>query len=126
MKSGRVTPFGYIQGPYYIYEINRPADRDGAGWEVIYVGRGKGRRALAYYRLREGSGVNRYHVPKGHNLGLDATIAAVRQSGREIGIFAYDHGDSLDAAKRHEKELIQTHGRRDLGRGTLFNRNWGG
>ena len=122
-----LTPFGYIKGPHYTYEITAWTGETFARLETIYVGRGRGRRALAYYRLTRRRGVDRYYDPKGHNPGLDAAIKAVRKDDlREIGIIAHDHGWSLVGSKRDEKRLIRKHGRRDLGNGTLFNRYWGG
>lgn len=121
-------PFGYISGPYYTYEVTKWAGLNRTVMEFIYVGRGKGRRGLAYYRLgRLGKGLShRYFDPKGHNPGLDAEIKAIRALGHDIGIIAHDHGNNLAACRLHEKQLIAKHGRRDKGTGTLYNRNGGG
>ena len=72
------------------------------------------------------TGLNRYAAPRTHNPELDAMVAKVRASGLEIGIFAYDHGSNKAASRLHEKQLIAKYGRRDLGTGTLFNKNNGG
>lgn len=121
-------PFAYISGPYYTYEVTKWSGPNRTILECIYVGRGKGRRGMAYYRLgRSSKGLShRYFNPKGHNPGLDAEIAAIRALGHDIGIVAHDHGHDLAACRLHEKRLIAKHGRRDKGTGTLYNRNRGG
>ena len=120
------TPFGYIKGPFYTYEIMAWLGPNFSKLETIYVGRGRQSRAMAYYRLQIRKGIDRYSAPRGHNPGLDAAIAAVRASGREISIIAHDHGMNLAACKKHEKQLISKYGRRHLGTGPLFNLNCGG
>jgi len=120
------TPFGYITGPYYTYEISAWVGLGRDRLEVWYVGRGRKGRAKAYYRLSKRKGVDRYLNPKSHNSELDAAMASVRQMGCEPVIFAYDHKSDLAACKRHEQYLIRKHGRRDQGTGTLYNRNGGG
>jgi hypothetical protein len=122
----RRTPFGFIEGPYYTYEIYRWVGPRFTEREFIYVGRGKGWRAKTYYRFLSRTGVNRYAAPKTHNPELDAVVAAVRATGRDIGIVAHDHGWNRAAAKRHEKALIAKHGCRRTNTGTLFNKNAGG
>ena len=122
----RRTPFGYIEGPYYTYEINMWVDGNPRRLEIIYVGRGTGWRAKTYYRYFTRTGLNRYAAPRTHNPELDARVTEVRATGREVGIFAYDHGRNKAASRVHEKQLIAKYGRRDLGTGTLFNKNNGG
>jgi len=122
----KTTPFGYVVGPYYTYELTMWVEGSPGHTEVIYVGRGTGWRAKTYYRLRSRRGLAPYASPKTHNVSLDALTAGVRAEGREIGVFAYDHGHNKTAARMHEKALIARHGRRDLGTGTLCNRNSGG
>ena len=92
-----MTPFGYIEGPYYVYVIR--------AWEEnifvpIYVGRGTSRRAKAYYKLGTEES---YSEPKTHNAGLNKRIAEVRKAGREIGIFAHECGSD----KRKSQQLEQ-------------------
>ncbi len=121
------TPFGYIAGPFYTYEIRHWIEPDRTEQQVIYVGRGRGRRARVYYRFVDRAGNNRYHNPKGHNPGLDAAIAAVRAAGCEIMVIAQDHGSDLVACKAHEKKLVRKYGRIGVhSGGTLHNRNAGG
>lgn len=129
-----LTPFGYITGPYYVYVISRWV---GSVLEPIYVGRGKGRRAKAYYKLGQGKGrppknqfktldFRKYLQPETHNADLNKVIAEVRRDGREVSIVAHDCYDSKERAQALEKELIKQYGRRDLKTGTLLNGNDGG
>ncbi len=121
------TPFGYIKGPFYTYEIRHWIEPDRTEQRVIYVGRGRNRRAKVYYRFFDRAGNDRYHNPKGHNPGLDRAIAAVRATGLEVMVMAHEHGSNYEACKAHEKELIAKYGRIDRHSwGTLYNRNAGG
>lgn len=110
------TPFPHLTGPFYVYLYGWEG---GAGLTAIYAGRGRSRRARAQFRLgRPGRLSHRYLSPKTHNPGLNDALRAIRTSGREAGIVGHDCWNSLDRAKRLERQLIRQHGRRDLGRGT--------
>lgn len=115
-----MTPFGYVKGPYYVYVIRAWEE---AAFVPIYVGRGAGRRAKAYYKLRT---AENYSNPKTHNVRLNERIAEVRKTGREIGIFAHDCGSDKRKSQQLEREIIRGYGRLDKNNGSLYNRNWGG
>src|SRR4051794_35970314 len=105
------TPFGYITGPFYTYELRYwvPPDKDRQ--EVFYVGKGRRWRAKAYYRFRGRDGSNRYHNPRGHNPGLDAKIKEIRERGDEVIIIAFDHFSDSAACHRDERRRIRRYGR---------------
>lgn len=120
-----LTPFSYVAGPFYTYELSFWVPPDKTRQEVIYVGKGRGRRAKVYYRFGGREGSNRYHNPKGHNPGLDAKIRSIRQSGGEVLIMAFDHGADKVACHQDERRRIRHHGRRGITPGgTLYNRTW--
>jgi hypothetical protein len=123
-KNKKATPFGYIDGPYYVYTITY---YDGNGNYIpIYVGRGKGRRAATYYKIRDFSSSGNYFNPNSHNKALNAKVAEIRRDGREVGIHAIDCKDSKQKCQALEMELVGQYGRVDKGTGTLYNRNGGG
>ena len=123
----KLTPFGYIKGPFYTYELTQWTGPDRTILQPIYVGRGRGWRAKTYFRIRGRRGQDLYHAPKTHNVELSALMAAVRKRGFGVGIIAHDHGNDFAACKRHEKELIRRYGRVGVHRdGSLLNRNNGG
>lgn len=126
MAQRAATPFGYLNGPYYVYILGR---LDPGSYTPIYVGRGRRRRALAYYALGPRTrSLVRYYRPETHNLGLNAEIAAIRsrRAYNDIVIRAVDCRNNLSRSKRLEKRLILKYGRLDLGTGPLHNRNAGG
>ena len=122
MKQKQLTPFPYINGPFYVYEL--------CVWEgdkIVpkYVGRGRGYRAKYYFRYLTRD-FRRYFSAPTHNPGLTRLISELRARRKEIMPFAYDCGSSLQAAKSLEKHLIRKHGRLDQDKGPLLNRNAGG
>lgn len=133
-KIMALTPFGYITGPFYVYVISRWV---GSNLEPIYVGRGKARRATAYFKFGRSKGrpsnnnsdfmdFRKYICPETHNKELNKVIEQVRRDGREVTIIAYDCYGSKERSQSLEKELIERYGRRDLNSGTLLNKNSGG
>ncbi|MBF0372928.1 MAG: hypothetical protein HQL39_05855 [Alphaproteobacteria bacterium] len=129
-----LTPFEYITGPFYVYVISKWI---GSNMEPIYVGRGKGFRAKAYYKLGQGKGrpsknkfkarnAAKYLEPETHNDELNKVIAQIRRKGMEVFILAHDCFSSKEQAQLLEKALIRQYGRRNLSTGTLLNRNNGG
>jgi hypothetical protein len=124
----KLTPFGYIKGPYYTYQITYWSGLDRTVLTPIYVGRGRGMRARSYFRMFGRRRADRWHYPTTHNKDLNSFMGALRRRyGFGVGIIAHDHGWDLAACKQHEKDLVRQFGRVGVHpNGTLLNRNSGG
>jgi hypothetical protein len=95
----------------YTYRDTRPSKN----LQVIYVGKGQGRRAWAHWEKA---------VHK--NRGFGAVLAKLRQLGLAPLITIVKEFDDEADAFVEEIRLIAELGRRDLGTGTLFNMTDGG
>lgn len=95
----------------YVYKDPRPSMLQ----QVVYVGKGTGRRAFAHWGSR---------VLK--NKGFGHFLATLRQKDLEPIIQIVKELESEEEAFLEEIRLISLYGRRDLKTGTLFNLTVGG
>jgi hypothetical protein len=95
----------------YVYKDPRPSMLQ----QVVYVGKGTGRRAFAHWGSR---------VLK--NKGFGHFLATLRQKDLEPIIEIVKEFESEEEAFLEEIRLISLYGRRDLKTGTLFNLTIGG
>jgi hypothetical protein len=124
-RARAATPFSYVTGPFYTYELSYWVPPDKTRIEVIYVGKGRGHRAKVYYRFRARDGSNRYNNPRGHNPELDEKIKQIRAAGGEVLIHGFDHLNDSAACHADERRRIRLHGRIGITPGgTLYNRTW--
>lgn len=98
---------------FYVYTYRDP--RPSKNSQVVYVGKGTGRRAWAHWEK-----------PIHKNRGFGALLAKLRRDGLEPLIAIVKEFDDEAAAFVEEMRLIAEIGRRDLGTGTLFNLTDGG
>ena len=95
----------------YVYKDPRPTKNQ----QVVYVGKGTGERAYQHWTQRVK-----------HNKGFGAFLAVLRREKLEPIIeIVKDQLEEADAFYE-EMRLIEIYGRRDLGKGTLFNLTDGG
>jgi len=98
---------------FYVYTYRDP--RPTKNNQVVYVGKGAGRRAWYHWE----------HQVR-HNKGLGSFLALLRHENLSPHIeLVSQHAEELDAFAE-EIRLIMLYGRRDLGTGTLFNLTDGG
>ena len=98
---------------FYVYTYRDP--RPSKNSQVVYVGKGTGRRAWAHWEK-----------PIHKNRGFGALLAKLRRDGLEPLITIVKEFEDEAAAFVEEMRLISEIGRRDLGTGTLFNLTDGG
>jgi hypothetical protein len=98
---------------FYVYTYRDP--RPNKNQQVIYVGKGQGRRAWAHWE-----------APVHKNRGFGAVLAKLRHLGLAPLIAIVKEFEDEAEAFVEEMRLIAEFGRRDLGTGTLFNLTDGG